>query len=221
MSTYVPARDYNDTDVVIDRIATVSDIIRKAFTSGQAHIDKRILGKSDVEFMFEVLASTTKAMAIEEITPEKKTLLRRLKSKLIFMETLKKDGGVLSSAETAKQLGVSKVTVKNWKDAGKLLALNIDGEFYFPVFQFTDNSKISNKGVLKGISQLLPLLKERGFSDRLQYSFFMEKCNTALNGVFPEGKEFSVAQLLQEGASDAVMQELYHLVHLYGSQDAA
>ncbi|MCP9269729.1 hypothetical protein M5U04_16990 [Xenorhabdus sp. XENO-1] len=210
---------YNDTDAVVDRIANISNSMESAFRTGQAHIDKRSLGKVDIEFMLEALASTFKAKAIAEDTPEKKKLWRRLKSKAMFMDTLKQHGGVLSSSEAAEQLGVSKVTIKKRKDTGKLLALNIDGEFYFPVFQFTDDKRISDNGVLKGLAKLLPQLK--GFSDRLQYSFFMEERNTVLDGVFPKGKVFTVTQLLKEGVSDTVMQELEWLVRLYCSQDAA
>lgn len=35
-------------------------------------------------------------------------------------------------------VGKSKPTVKTRKDTDQLLALDIDGEFYYPVFQFTD-----------------------------------------------------------------------------------
>ena len=132
---------------------------------GSAHIEKQSLAHTDAMFMLEALLSYTKYQAISTITPEKKKLLRRIKSKEIFLNTVNQDGGVLTSAEAAKYLGVSKVTVMKKKDQRKLLALNIDGEFHYPVFQFTDDTRISDKGILKGIAALLPLLSD--FSDRL------------------------------------------------------
>ena len=209
--------EYND--IAANRIANISDVIASNVRTGLVHIDIHSLGQADTLFMLEALPSYAKDQVINKITPEKKKQLRRIKSKIMFNNTLVKHGGVLSSAEVAKLLGVSKVTIKNKKDAGKLLALNIDGEFYYPVFQFAEDDKISEKGVLKGVAELLALIVN--FSDRMQYSFFMEDRSVAIDGVEPKGRTFTVAELLKTGPSLKVMQELFRLARLYGSQDPA
>lgn len=209
--------EYND--IVADRIANVSDVIAGKIRTGSVHVDKHSLGQADALFMLDALSNYVKDQTINEITPEKKKQLRRIKSKIMFNETLVKHGGVWSSTKVADLLGVSKVTIKNKKDAGKLLALNLDGEFYFPVFQFTEDEKISEKGVLKGVAELLSLIVN--LSDRMQYSFFMEDRSVVIDGVEPKGRTFTVAELLKTGPSLKVMQELFRLARLYGSQDPA
>lgn len=219
MEARVPGHDHTDTELVANRIESVSQFMGNVIRHGTIQCNKESLAKSDIEFMLDMVADFAKALAIDEITPEKKTLLRRLKSKAMFLDIVKKHGGAFSSAEVAKILGVSKVTVKNRKDAGKVLALNIDGEFYYPVFQFVKDENSADHRVLKGMDTLLPQLQ--GFSDRLQYSFFMEERNTVLNGLLPQGRTFTVANLLREGVSDQVMQEIHRLARLYCTQDAA
>ena len=213
------AQEYSDNDLAADRIENFSDSIASAIRAGQTQVDRQSFAQTDAIFMMQTLLSYIKSKAINEITPEKQKLIRRLKSKTMFINTLAKHGGVLSSAETAELLGVSKVTIKKKKDTDKLLALNIDGEFYYPIFQFTEETTISEKGVLKGVAELLPLLSQ--YSDRMKYSFFMEARSTVLTGVDPKRGSFAVADLLKEVPSDIVMQELARLARLYGSQDPA
>jgi hypothetical protein len=112
----------------------------------------------------------------------------------------------------------SKPTVKTWKDTDQLLALDIDGEFYYPVFQFTDEEGISDKGVLRGVAELLTMLSS--FSDRMKYSFFMEQRNTVLDGLNPAGRSFTVAEVLKGNPDEKVMNELRRLARNYGTQNA-
>ena len=202
-------------DIVTDYAGSIS--------TGVTPISIEVMGKTDPVFVLEILNSVFKEKALSSLTPEKKKLFRRQYSKAMFLNTLNEHGGVLSSAEAAKEIGKSKVTVKTRKDNNKLLALNLDGEFFYPVFQFVnekENAKEdTNSGVLKGMEELLPLLN--GFSDRMKYSFFMKKRNIILDGIKPKGREFTVAELLKENPNQVVMNELKRLARLEGSQDPA
>lgn len=109
--------------------------------TGVTPISIESMGKTDPVFVLEMLNSIFKDKALNALTPEKKKLFRRQYSKAIFLNTLREHGGVLSSAEVAKEIGKSKVTVKTRKDNNKLLALNLDGEFFYPVFQFVKEKK--------------------------------------------------------------------------------
>lgn len=202
-------------DRLQDVIGEVADNIR----AGKTKVSAESVGQTDMMFALNLIAQFSIDRAIKSQTKEKKRLLRRLKSKLMFVETLEKDGGVLTTAEAADALGKTKTTVNTWRRNGRLLALDLDGEFYYPVFQFTDDERISDDGVLKGVKELLAHLGK--FSDRMQYSFFMEDRNTVLNGYSPEGNSFTVAEVLRSNPSPIVMEELYRLARLFGSQDPA
>lgn len=78
-----------------------------------------------------------------------------------------------------------------------MLAVEIDGEFYFPALQAKED-----------------------LSDRLQYSFFMEERNTVLNGLRHASRTFTVAEILKTALGPQLMAEIHRLVRVYGTQDA-
>ncbi|WP_338885640.1 hypothetical protein [Xenorhabdus sp. TH1] len=207
------------TNLAAERLENIVTDLATTVRTGVTPIKTDIMGKTDPMFLLEMAMSYVKKCTINADTPEKNKQLRRLRSKALFLEKTKEHGGLYTSAEAAKELGKSKVTVKTRKDNHKMLALKIDGEFYYPVFQFVQDPEISNDGILKGIEELLPLLKD--FSDRMQYSFFMSTRNTVLDGVYPKGRCFTVAELLKENPDTTIMEELKRLARLYGTQDAA
>lgn len=202
-------------DRLLNIIGEVADHIR----AGKTSVSVESMAQTDLIFAFNLIAQYSTEHAIQSQTKEKKRLQRRLKSKIMFTQTLAADGGVLSTAEAADTLGKTKTTVNTWRKNGRLLAIDLDGEFYYPVFQFTDDEKISDDGVLKGVKELLTHVGK--FSDRMQYSFFMEERNTPLEGYPSNGKPFTVAEVLRSHPSPVVMEELHRLARLFGSQDPA
>ena len=210
--------DAEQSKIVIARLLNYVKAITEELNSGSIEAEPAVMANTDALFAIETILRYQKHRVISTLTKEKKRHERRLISKCLFLDTLEKDGGVYNSLQAAKILGKTKTTVKNWKDANQLLAIEIDGDFFYPVFQFTDNEDISVKGVLKGVSELLPLLGK--FSDRLQYSFFMEKRTTRLKGLQPE-RQYTVAEILKENPGESLMEELRRLARNYASQDAA
>jgi hypothetical protein len=85
------------------------------------------------------------------------------------------------------------------------------------VFQFTDEEGISDKGVLRGVAELLTMLSS--FSDRMKYSFFMEQILSWM-GSNPAGRSFTVAEVLKGNPDEKVMNELRRLARNYGTQNA-
>lgn len=211
---------FSDSGIFAARLQNFVREVAEDVRAGNTPIAPESMAETDAVFTVDAILQFLMNRAVNSETKEKKRQRRRLLSKAMFLDTLEKDGGIYSSAKAAEILGKTKTTVKNWKDAGQLLALEIDGEFYYPAFQFTDDESISDKGVLRGVAELLGLLKEQGFSDRMQYSFFMEERNTVLNGLSTTGRPYTVAGILKSRPDPALMDELHRLARVYGSQDA-
>lgn len=211
-------RNFSDTGIAAARLQNFAEVLADEIRAGITPVAPESMAETDAVFALDTILKFMKHRAVNSLTPEKKRHQRRLHSKALFLQTLEKDGGVYSSAEAAEVLGRSKPTVKTWKDTGRLVALDIDGEFFYPVFQFTDEEGISDKGVLQGVAELLPMLSS--FSDRMKYSFFMEERNSVLNGLSPAGRTFTVADVLKSNPDEKVMNELRRLARNYGTQNA-
>ncbi|OBU03546.1 helix-turn-helix domain-containing protein [Morganella psychrotolerans] len=202
-----------------DRLQNIIGEIADNIRAGKTNVSTESMSQTDMLFVFDMLVKNSTEHAIQSQSKEKNRLLRRVKSKIMFAQTLEADGGVLSTAEAADALGKTKTTVNTWRKNRKLLAIDLDGEFYYPIFQFTDDEKNSDGGVLKGLKALLDHLRK--FSDRMQYSFFMEERNTVLNGFKPKRNTFTVAEVLKSNSDGIVMDELLRLARLFGTQDPA
>ncbi|MFZ5316476.1 hypothetical protein ACOY7N_20920 [Enterobacter asburiae] len=213
---------FSDYQVPASRLLNFINELAEDVRSGHMPVSADSMAQTDALFAMNTIVESLMHRALTSQTREKKAQLRRLYSKALFIQTLEQDGGIYSSAKAAEVLGKTKTTVKNWKDTGRLLAVEIDGEFYFPAFQFTEEKPISDRGVLRGLPELLQALQaNRELSDRLQYSFFMEERNTVLSGLQPAGRTFTVAEVLKMAPGPQLMAELYRLIRVYGTQDAA
>lgn len=203
--------------VLVKRLENIFENIIDTAKSREILAPLEVLAKTDILYAIDMIIEYSTHNTLVSQSKEKKRLLRRAKSKAMFLERVEKDGGILSSAEVAKLLGKTKTTIRNWKNEGRLLALNINDEFYYPVFQFSDNTNISDKGILKGVPELLKYIS--AFSDRMQYSFFMEPRDTVLNGFIPPKESYTVIDVLKQNPNVELMDELYRLARLYNSQN--
>ena len=69
-------------------------------------------------------------------------------------------GPLLSPGDVASRLGVTRATVHNWRQAGRLLALHPNQHTYvYPAFQFTEPTE-SEDGLLVGLADVLAALAE-------------------------------------------------------------
>ncbi len=69
-------------------------------------------------------------------------------------------GPLLSPGDVASRLGVTRATVHNWRQAGRLLALHPNQHTYvYPAFQFTEPNQ-SEDGLLVGLADVLAALAE-------------------------------------------------------------
>jgi hypothetical protein len=116
---------------------------------------------------------------------------------------LREVGPVLTPAEVATRLGVSAVTVNNWRRRGRLLAFRFDEHQYlYPAFQFVDRPEHGERGVMRHLDAVLARLPFRSDWQRVQ--FFLAPF-PALAGKTPldvlrSGDERSIGRLLEVAA---------------------
>ncbi len=69
-------------------------------------------------------------------------------------------GPLLAPGDVASRLGVTRATVHNWRQAGRLLALHPNQHTYvYPAFQFSEPTE-SEDGLLVGFADVLAALEE-------------------------------------------------------------
>lgn len=108
---------------------------------------------------------------------------------------LERVGPVLTPSEAAARLGVSAVTLNNWRRARKLVAFRFDDHQYlYPAFQFVDAPAEGERGVLRHFGDVLALLPYR--SDWAGVQFFLAPAG-ALGGKTP-------LDVLRSGGADEI-----------------
>lgn len=211
------AKEFNVADVLADRFLNVAKDIADSIRAKRDPEFQHLLTLADKQFVIDTLMVVMADGFLDEITPEKKKLLKIAKSKAKFLDHVKKHGGVLSSAEVAEVLDVSKVTIKNKKDSGKLFAMKDGSEFVFPAFQFTTDDSCGHGGVVRGLEEILSCLKDT--SNVRKFGFFT-KPQSVFYRELPEGEHVTIISMLRKGVSNEELQEIVRLAQLYGTQDA-
>ena len=85
-------------------------------------------------------------------------------------EALAQLGPVLTPAETAARLGVSAMTLSNWRRQGKILGLRFDGHQYlYPAFQFATTPAEGERGVVRDLDRVLAALGDRTPWEKARY----------------------------------------------------
>lgn len=131
-----------------------------------------------------------------------------------FMEHLQTFGGVHKTKMVERLTTLSTPTIIKYGENNKLIVLNWGAENLYPAFQFTTDEKLSEKGVLKGVSELLGLMRHNVSAVR--------KCNFFTRHVdMPAtGEETSILQVLQRGATEEEMNYFRVLAENFGTQNA-
>lgn len=124
-------------DRLLNIIGEVADNIR----AGKTSVSAENMAQTDLVFAFNLIAQYSTELAIQSQTKEKKRLQRRLKSKIMFTQTLAADGGVLSTAEAATTLGKTKTTVNTWRKMAGCSPSIWMGNFTIPFFSLPMTKK--------------------------------------------------------------------------------
>lgn len=165
----------------------------------------KLLSMSDTECFTQInlLLSQSRAQVSQR---ELDQLKRQLESKERFYADLKAAGGLYKASEVSKILGVSRQTVKNQRDASKLLAIPQGGDFVYPAFQFKDGCKVEH------FEEVLMQMKE--VSSISKISFFIDELEVT-DGVYQKP-----ISLLREGISKQQLDRLINIAHLMNSHTA-
>ncbi len=95
---------------------------------------------------------------------------RRAEGRRFRDEALAQLGSMLTLAETAARLGVSAMTVTNWRRQGKLLGLRFDGrQYFYPAFQFAETPAEGERGVVRDLDRVLAALGDRTTWEKARY----------------------------------------------------
>ncbi len=95
---------------------------------------------------------------------------RRAEGRRFRDEALAQLGPALTPAETAARLGVSAMTVTNWRRQDKLLGLRFDGHQYlYPALQFAQTPTEGERGVVRDLDRVLAALGERTAWEKARY----------------------------------------------------
>jgi len=98
-------------------------------------------------------------------------------------EAFESIGPFLTPRQASDRVGVSRVTVNNWRRRGKLLALRFDDHQYmYPAFQFSEAPAQGENGLLRHFDEILLLLPTD--SPWVKARFFLTRA-PALDGKTP------------------------------------
>ena len=168
----------------------------------------------DEELWLEVKSQALTQMIIETKTPEKEEQEEYAEARQAFLLSLEKYGGVHKSSTVGKLLSVTAPTVIKYGKQNKLIVLNWGAENLYPVFQFSTDEKNSEKGMLRGIPELLSLISHNVSSVR--------KCNFFTKRIEIPGhdEKTSALEILRRGATEEEMDHLRIRAENFGTNHA-
>ncbi|KAB7893307.1 hypothetical protein GA565_24050 [Rouxiella sp. S1S-2] len=173
-----------------------------------------LLTLTDADFWSEAQLKARTQQIIATPTPEKTEQQEFAENRLVFMEHLQKYGGVHKSSVVEKIIHASVPTVIKYGENNKLIVLKWGAENLYPVFQFSTDERNSEKGMLKGVPQLLAAMKHKVSAVR-KCNFFTRKVELPTTGEL-----VSVLTILRRGATPEEMDYLMILAENLGTQNA-
>lgn len=202
------------SNLLQERLLNISKKFIKTINDLSDEDLQSILVLSDEELWSEVKSQALTQMVIERKTPEKEEQEEYAEARQAFLLSLEKYGGVHKSSTVGKLLSVTAPTVIKYGKQNKLIVLNWGAENLYPVFQFSSNEKNSEKGMLRGIPELLSLISHNVSAVR--------KCNFFTKRIeIPDHNEkISVLEILRRGATKEEMNYLRIRAENFGTNNA-
>jgi len=202
------------SNLLQERLLNISKKFMKIINDLSDEDLQSILVLSDEELWSKVKSQALTQMIIERKTPEKEEQEEYAEARQAFLLSLEEYGGVHKSSTVSKLLSVTAPTVIKYGKQNKLIVLNWGAENLYPVFQFSNDEKNSEKGMLGGVPELLSLISPTISAVR--------KCNffTKLIEVPGHDERTSVLEILRRGATKEEMNHLRIRAENFGTNHA-
>ncbi|QXN83086.1 helix-turn-helix domain-containing protein [Salmonella enterica subsp. diarizonae] len=145
-----PASSFNPNKIIANRVGHIVSSVFVDFDDKS--LASKILVLEDLDLLVYVVgAYLQKKTRMSE--REMDMFKARIQSTVRFYQKLDKLGGTIKAKEVSELLGVTRQTVNNQVNKGKLIALRRGGDYLFPSFQFKGAGMLPH---LEEILQCLP-----------------------------------------------------------------
>lgn len=145
-----PASSSNPNEIIANRVGHIVSSVFADFDDKS--LASEILVLEDLDLLVYVVgAYLQKKTRMSE--REMDMFKARIQSTVRFYQKLDKLGGTIKAKEVSELLGVTRQTVNNQVNKGKLIALRRGGDYLFPSFQFKGAGMLPH---LEDILQCLP-----------------------------------------------------------------
>ncbi|EJJ4222924.1 helix-turn-helix domain-containing protein [Salmonella enterica] len=145
-----PASSFNPNEIIANRVGHIVSSVFADFDDKA--LASEILVLEDLDLLVYVVgAYLQKKTRMSE--REMDMFKARIQSTVRFYQKLDKLGGTIKAKEVSELLGVTRQTVNNQVNKGKLIALRRGGDYLFPSFQFKGAGMLPH---LEDILQCLP-----------------------------------------------------------------
>lgn len=145
-----PASSFNPNEIIANRVGHIVSSVFADFDDKS--LASEILVLEDLDLLVYVVGAYLQKktrMSKREMDMFK----ARIQSTVRFYQKLDKLGGTIKAKEVSELLGVTRQTVNNQVNKGKLIALRRGGDYLFPSFQFKGAGMLHH---LEDILQCLP-----------------------------------------------------------------
>ncbi|HFZ8994391.1 TPA: helix-turn-helix domain-containing protein [Citrobacter freundii] len=145
-----PTSSFNPNEIIANRVGHIVSSVFADFDDKS--LASEILVLEDLDLLVYVVgAYLQKKTRMSE--REMDMFKARIQSTVRFYQKLDKLGGTIKAKEVSELLGVTRQTVNNQVNKGKLIALRRGGDYLFPSFQFKGAGMLPH---LEAILQCLP-----------------------------------------------------------------
>ena len=201
------------SNLIQERLQNIGEKFIKKIDSLPNQNLQNLLTLSDEELWSKIKTEALMQSLVNNKTPEKTEQEEYAEARQAFLKKLEKYGGIHKSSTVMKLLSVSAPTVLKYGKTNKLIVIDWGADNLFPVFQFAIHEKNSEKGMLKGVPELLALMTHKVSAVR-KCNFFTKKIE-----IPGESEKTSILDVLQKGSSEEQMEYFHLLAKNFGTNN--
>ncbi|EFT2379540.1 helix-turn-helix domain-containing protein [Salmonella enterica] len=201
-----PASSFNPNEIIANRVRHIVSSVFADFDDKS--LASEILVLEDLDLLVYVVgAYLQKKTRMSE--REMDMFKSRIQSTIRFYQKLDKLGGMIKAKDVSELLGVTRQTVNNQVNKGKLIALRRGGDYLFPSFQF------KGAGMLPHLEVILQCLPQE--TDAITRVSFL----TSPVQIDDKGTAKTPLEILQKDPSDQELASLRREANLFARHIAS